>query len=116
MKNLLKTIFVLIVSFIAGMCLHKYQSHLGYNPVRGSCITDTVTVYDTISYIEPAPILSHLTRYKQVKIPESDINRVTDNLSEIRADTTLLESMDACMEDSDSIIVQLPITQNVYEE
>lgn len=115
MKNLLKTIFVLIVSFIAGMCLHKCQSPLGNKSIRGSCVTDTITVYDTISYVEPAPVMSRQTGCEQVKIPKGDIKGVINSLPKIRADTALLGSMDTCMEDSDSITIQLSITQNIYE-
>ena len=116
MKNFLKILLVVVASLVAGAYLHKCQSPFGDAiPGREDCVVDTVKVYDTIPYIEPAPVHSQQTGYKQVTIPTSYIDRGLENLPDIRADTAGLTSADVEATVPDSLTLQLPITQNVYE-
>ena len=115
MKNFLKILLVIIASLVAGSYIHKCQSPSANLPGRGECVTDTVTIYDTIPYIEPAPVHSQQIGYKQVKIPTTYINRGVDSLPDIKADTAELASADINADTADSLTLQLPVTQNVYE-
>lgn len=115
-KSVLAIVLTFAACMVAGAYLHKCQSSSGDNiPGREDCVVDTVTVYDTIPYIEPAPVHSQQTGYKQVTIPTSYIDRGSDNLPDIRADTAGLTSADVEATAPDSLTLQLPITQNVYE-
>lgn len=114
-KNILAIVFILAICISVGAYLHKCQSPPGDIPGRGECVMDTVTIYDTIPYIEPAPVHSQQIGYKQVKIPTTYINRGVDSLPDIRADTAELASADVDATAPDSLTLQLPITQNVYE-
>lgn len=67
MKNFLKILLVIIASLVAGSYIHKCQSPSANLPGRGECVTDTVTIYDTIPYIEPAPVHSQQIGYKDRK-------------------------------------------------
>lgn len=116
MKNFLKILLVVVASLVAGAYLHKCQSPPGDNiPGREAIETDTITVYDTIPYIGPAPVHSQQVGSKKVTIPTSYIDRGIENLPDIRADTTELTSADVEATAPDSLTLQLPITQNVYE-
>lgn len=128
MKNFLKILLVVVASLVAGAYLHKCQSPPGDNiPGREAIETDTITVYDTIPYIGPAPVHSQQVGSKKVTIPTSYIDRGIlspqcsesarrlENLPDIRADTTELTSADIEATAPDSLTLQLPITQNVYE-
>lgn len=127
MKDILKILIVIIVSLIAGFYLHNCQSPPDNTPGREECVTDTTTIYDTIPYIEPAPVHSQQTGTKKITIPTSCIDRGilspqcsesavrSENLPDIRADTAELTSADVEATAPDSLILQLPVTQNVYE-
>ena len=92
MKNFLKILLVVVASLVAGAYLHKCQSPPGDNiPGREAIETDTITVYDTIPYIGPAPVHSQ------------------------QVGSTELTSADVEATAPDSLTLQLPITQNVYE-
>ncbi len=111
-----KLLLVIVGCMAAGAYLHKCQSPSGDNiPGQEYCVVDTVTVYDTIPYIEPAPVHSQQTGCKQVTIPTSYINRGLENQPDIRVDTAGLTSADVETTAPDSLTLQLPITQNVYE-
>lgn len=116
MKNFLKILLVVVASLVAGAYLHKCQSPPGDNiPGQEAIETDTIMVYDTIPYIEPAPVHSQQVGSKKVTIPMSYIDRGIENLPDIRADTAELTSADVEATTPDSLTLQLPITQNVYE-
>lgn len=116
MKNFLKIFLIVVASLAAGAYLHRCQSSPGDNiPGREDCVLDTVTVYDTVPYIEPAPVHSQQTGYKQVTIPTSYIDQGSESLPDIRADTFELKGADVEAIVPDSLILQLPITQNIYE-
>ncbi len=119
MKNYLKILLVVVASLVAGAYLHKCQSLPGDNiPCREAIEieTDTVTVYDTIPYIEAAPVSSHQIGYKAVKVSASCIIGRGDALPCIIADTTVqLSGAVITAEGTDSLTLQLPMTQNVYE-
>lgn len=115
MKDFLKILLAVVTSLVAGAYLPKCQSPSRDNPGRETIEIDTLTVYDTIPYIEPAPVDSQQTGYKQVTLPTSYIDRGLENLPDIRADTAELTSSDVKATAPDSLTLQLPITQNVYE-
>lgn len=115
MKDFLKILLVVIVGLIAGSYIHKCQSPPSDIPGRSDCMTDTITVYDTIPYIEPAPVHTRQAGYKEVTIPTEYIDRGVDDLPDIRADTTEIASADVVAETPDSLTLRLPFTQNVYE-
>ena len=115
-KDILAIVLVIVACMAAGAYLHKCQSPPGDNiPGREAIETDTITIYDTIPYIEPAPVHSQQVGSKKVTIPTSYIDRGIENLPDIRADTAELTSADAEVTTPDSLTLQLPITQNVYE-
>lgn len=115
-KDILAIVLVIVACMAAGAYLHKCQSPPGDNiPGREAIETDTITIYDTIPYIEPAPVHSQQVGSKKVTIPTSYIDRELENLPDIRADTAGLTSADVEATVPDSLTLQLPITQNVYE-
>lgn len=115
-KDILAIVLVIVACMAAGAYLHKCQSPPGDNiPGREAIETDTITIYDTIPYIEPAPVHSQQVGSKKVTIPTSYIDRGIENLPDIRADTAELASADVETIATDSLTLQLPITQNVYE-
>lgn len=114
-KSILAIVLIIVACMAAGVYLHKCQSPHGEIPGREAIETDTITVYDTIPYIEPAPVHSQQTGSKKVTIPTPYIDRGTENLPDIRADTAELTSADVEATAPDSLTLQLPITQNVYE-
>ena len=115
-KDILAIVLVIVACMAAGAYLHKRQSPPGDNiPGREAIETDTITIYDTIPYIEPAPVHSQQVGSKKVTIPTSYIDRGIENLPDIRADTAELTSADVEVTTPDSLTLQLPITQNVYE-
>lgn len=116
MKDFLKILLVVVASLVAGAYLHKCQSPPGDIPGREDCVMDTVKVYDTIPYIEPAPVSTTPIGFINVTIPAPAIPSANlDSLPEIRADTAELASADVDATAPDSLTLQLPITQNVYE-
>lgn len=116
MKDFLKILVVVIASLIAGAYMHKCQSPPGDIPGRGDCVTDTTTVYDTIPYIEPAPVSTTPIGFINVTIPAPAIPGASlDSLPDIRADTAEPAIADVKADTPDSLTLQLPITQNVYE-
>lgn len=116
MKDFLKILLVVVASLVAGAYLHKCQSPPGDIPGREDCVMDTVKVYDTISYIEPAPVSTTPIGFINVTIPAPAIPSANlDSLPDIRADTAELASVDVDATAPDSLTLQLPITQNVYE-
>lgn len=115
-KDILAIVLVIVACMATGAYLHKCQSPPGDNiPGREAIETDTITIYDTIPYIEPAPVHSQQVGSKKVTIPTSYIDRGIENLPDIRADTAELTSADVEVTTPDSLTLQLPITQNVYE-
>ena len=116
MKDFLKILLVVVASLVAGAYLHKCQSPPGDIPGREDCVMDTVKVYDTIPYIEPAPVSTTPIGFINVTIPAPAIPSANlDSLPEIRADTAELASADVKADTPDSLTLQLPVTQNVYE-
>lgn len=125
MKDFLKIFLIIIAGIITGAYLQKCQSPLS-DTARNDYVSDTITVYDTVKHIAPTPLLSQQAGTKQIKIPLSSFvyriecfskeyaNQTTDSLPKIRADTTQIETTDVAAE-TDSITLQLPLTQNVYE-
>ncbi len=127
MKDFLKILLAVIASLIAVPYIQKCQSPPDNIPGRGECVADTITLYDTIPYIEPAPVRSQHIGLKKVtilspfrsesaeRLPTDYIDRGADSLPDIRADTAELGSADVKADIPDSLTLQLPVTQNVYE-
>ena len=86
--------------------------------------TTRVTVYDTIPFIKPPPKDSVVIRYITERLPVADVkeenfpikdttNHIEDKLEKV-ADS---ETVSDCHHlDRDSVKVQIPITQKVYED
>lgn len=116
-KDILAIVLIIVACMAAGAYLHKCQSPPGDNiPGREAIETDTITVYDTIPYIEPAPVHSQQVGSKKVTIPTSYIDRGIENLPDIRADTAGQICATISADNPDSLTLQLPITQNVYKD
>lgn len=114
MKDFFKFAAAIIASFILGAYLHRCQSP-PQTAEPYEAMRDTITVYDTIPYIEPAPVHSQQVGSKKVTIPTSYIDRGIENLPDIRADTAGQICATISADNPDSLTLQLPITQNVYE-
>ena len=116
-KNILAIVFILAICISVGAYLHKCQSPPGDIPGRGECVMDTVTIYDTIPYIEPAPESSTPKGYISVTVPAPmpGHGERADSLPDIRADTADQICATNSADNPDSLTLQLPITQNVYE-
>lgn len=115
LRNTFAIALVLAGCIFAGAYLQKCQKPSGDTLGREEPVIDTITVYDTIPYIEPAPVHSRQVGSKKVTIPTLYIDREIDNLPDIRADTAELAGADVEAVFPDSLTLQLPITQNVYE-
>lgn len=115
--HLLKVLLVVAVCLTAGAYMHKCQSppHSGY--AGEECVVDTVTVYDTIVYAQPSPSRSLTLGMKTITIPVPAqwLHTDTEELPDIRTDTAVETSADVIAYTPDSLTLQLPITQNVYE-
>lgn len=119
MKEFLKILIIVAASLLAGAYIHKCQSpdscEIGTMP--GGCRADTVTYVDTITYYKPIPANTSISGYKFITLPYPYIQSksLADTLPQIRADTEVGEvEIDAA--DNDSMIIKLPIVQNVYED
>lgn len=92
-----------VVVFFISLCLNVHfctKRHQGY-------IKDT-TIYDTIPYFQPVPKDSIVIRYQNVKLPVISSNNNTDELHGASgSDTGII---------LDSVNVEVPITQKVYED
>ena len=120
MKDFMKIFVVVIACLMAGAYMHKCQSPRDSISARGECVVDTITVYDTIPCVEPAPVSSQEIGYKKVTIHKGQV----ENLPDKRADAAEPESADVASyeggrgmtaDTTDSLTFQLPVTQKVYE-
>jgi len=129
MKGYLKILLIIVVSLIAGSYLHKCQSPPGNIPDRTECITDTLTVYDTISYKMPKPQSEQALDTRRYTLPIYCFSSVAGseplqrNATESLCVDTLITS--SCYGtgaggeprcSNDSAIVELPIIQQHYAD
>lgn len=116
MKEFVKIMLIAAAGIIAGACLQRCHSG-GADNLRG-VVADTVTYLDTIPYIEPAPVSTTPIGFISVTVPAPATSRHSanlDSLPDIRADTTALVCANISADNPDSLTLQLPVTQNVYE-
>lgn len=108
MKELTKFLVYALVGVL--LCLNVYQCHRGkQNPILG-VYTDTLTVFDTIPVYKPVPRDSVVIRYVTEKLPA--VPKMPETVPNPRDSVgnfgkTVPE---------DSVTVQIPITQKVYED
>lgn len=117
MKDFFKILLIVVVSLVAGAYMHKCQSPHSDSPP--GTITDTTTYIDTIPYIEPAPVSTTPIGFISVTVPAPATHGHStslDSLPDIRADTTTQICATISADNPDSLTLQLPITQNVYED
>lgn len=100
---------------IAGAFMHRCQSLPPGLPAQQETETDTITVYDTVPYIEPAPVRTRQAGFKEITVPGAYIESGLEKAPDMRNDTTGLTCGGVKKADYDSVTLQLPITQNVYE-
>ncbi len=118
MKEFLKILAVVAVSIIAGAYLDRCQhpkQEAKYEP-PGYPVIDTIPYYDTIPFFAPDPVATVSAGFIDVTIPipAHRIIMPPDTLAAQPADSLLLlADMEADI--PDSLTLQLPITQNIYE-
>ena len=136
MKELAKILAYVLVGVL--LCLNVYQCHRGRAvlPTNGAYI-DTLTVYDTVRVEIPSPQEEKLLGSVTAKLPVS-VTKVSENERKLQETVQMLRDSlanfgksvpstdvkddnfpnqtSAAEEDTpDSVSVQIPITQRVYE-
>lgn len=103
-KNII--ICVLLVLLAISVFFNAISISKRYTGNMGT-ISDTtrVTTIDTIPYYKPVPKDSLVIRYKTILVPKYDENVHRDTLS-----------VDTPAPSTDSVKVEIPITQKVYED
>lgn len=100
-KNIAAALFAVLFLVSLGLNVHHYRAHNIREPVRDTYI-------DTIPFYKPVPRDSIVIRYVTERLP------ISAEKKPVRADSveTSINSQ-ACF---DSVSVQIPITQKVYED
>lgn len=133
MKELAKILAYMLVGVL--LCLNVYQCHRGRSvlPTNGAYI-DTLTVYDTVRVEIPAPQEEKPLGNVTAKLPVS-VSKVSENERKLQETVQMLrdslanfgKSVPPAADDKednfpnqseqtqDSVTVQIPITQRVYE-
>ena len=134
MKELAKILAYVLVGVL--LCLNVYQCHRGRTLPTSGVLTDTLTVYDTVRVEIPAPKEEKPLGSVTAKLPVS-VPKVSENERKLQETVQILRDSlanfgksvpstdvkeDNCpnktgaAEDTpDSVSVQIPITQRVYE-
>ena len=118
MWNRIKNIFaaLLVAVFIASLCLNVHFCSMRKKGIAASDTT-RVTIFDTIPYPLPVPKDSIVVRYITEKLPVSTEN---SNFSTENGNITQenIPEIGNISSDNipDSIAVDIPITQKVYED
>lgn len=126
--------FVILLCVLLGMsiALNFYQYAIRIERCE-DIVSDTITVYDTIPYIKPTPTDSALLGYVTEKLPVSVPKLQKYTLKFPKSSEKLQDSVDNFSNNvpnfdeevnfptktddfPDSINVQIPITQKVYED
>lgn len=119
MKDWLKVLIIAVVCLLAGAYLHKCQTpgSVSHGTITNGEVRDTLIVRDTIKIEKPAATSSSNLGYLDITIPTSKGTNKTDTLPYIRADTdTAFVVYTDVSAERDSMTIQLPIVQNVYED
>lgn len=117
MKDFFKILLIVVASVIIGAQMQKCQSPWseGDNKPPGA-VVDTVTYVDTIPYYEPVATSTAYLGYKFLTVPYFIKSEDTDTLPRIRADTEIGEIIIDATANKDSMRLELPIVQSVYED
>lgn len=110
-----KLLLVIAGCMAAGAWLQKMSVTHDCAHRPADCVTDTVIVYDTASYVRPMPIRTSSVGFKSVCILPARISAFgADSAAEVREvpDTLRVNAPDVTI---DSMTVQLPVVQNIYE-
>lgn len=130
MKDYIKIILIIAVSLAVGSFLHKCQSPPRNIPGRTECVTDTITVYDTIPYYAPQPQSEVALGLRPYTLPtyyfigkgaggEPRQRSINDSICEDSTATAYHYGTGAGGEPrscKDSAIVELPIIQRHYAD
>lgn len=127
----MKKAFVILLCVLLGLsvALNFYQYEIRIERYE-DIVSDTITVYDTIPYIKPNPTDSTLLGYVTAKLPVSvpkverlDTQIKKDSVPKFGEEINFLtkidnkgNSPDISANFPDSVNVQIPITQKVYED
>ena len=129
MKELAKILAYVLVGVL--LCLNVYQCHRGRAvlPTNGAYI-DTITVYDTVRVEIPAPQGEKPLGSVTAKLPVS-VTKVSENERKLQETVQMLRDSlksvpptayvkednfpNKSEQTQDSVTVQIPITQRVYE-
>lgn len=103
-KAVVILVVLLIASIVANLCFYIRDG-----PQKA--IVYTECHIDTIPYFLPVPVDSVVLRYETVTLP---IANPTDGIEQTLVSETTLDS--TLIENNDSVAVQIPITQKVYED
>lgn len=132
-SRLARYLLIVIVSLFAGALLHKCQSGSGGMKEERGCKVDTVTYVDTVKYYAPAPSATNLLGTMTLTVPYTykkgvgagglerqcasvDSTRVHDIITPDSTRTlTLGTGAGGEPRLCDSVQIELPIVQNVYE-
>lgn len=133
MKEFTKILAYVLVGVL--LCLNVYQCHRGRTLPTSGVLTDTLTVYDTARVEIPAPKEEKPLGSVTAKLPVS-VPKVSENERKLQETVQILRDSlanfgktvpddkednfpnktDVAAEDApDSVTVQIPITQRVYE-
>lgn len=111
--GVVKLLLLTVGCMVAGGYVHKCQSAHGDMSGGVECVADTVRVYDTIPYIEPAPKaetgLGTVIRLFPVFIAKESVAEnvpVPDTIADENIPTSVMP---------DTVAVEMPITQREYE-
>lgn len=134
MKELAKILAYVLVGVL--LCLNVYQCHRGRTLPTSGVLTDTLTVYDTVRVEIPAPKEEKSLGSVTAKLPVS-VPKVSENERKLQETVQILRDSlanfgksvpgtdvkednfpnktGAAEDTPDSVSVQIPITQRVYE-
>lgn len=134
MKDFAKILLIVIVSLFAGALLHKCQSGSGGTADERGCVRDTTIYVDTVKYIAPAPTTQTALGTMTLTVPYTYKKGVgagglerqcsVDTNTCIGPETFTADTMRTLTLGTgaggeprlcDSVQIELPIVQNVYE-
>lgn len=113
MKELWKFVAYAIIGIL--ICLNVYQCHRGRTTLPLGVYTDTLTIYDTVPVPIPTPKDSVVIRYITERLPAvvDDDNKPVEEPCDSLPTPVLPDSTIVIKQDS--VKVEIPITQKVYE-
>ena len=111
MKKFLWLIIAVIVSSCITFFLARGVKRDGQKSWHDQ-MTDTITYRDTIPYYMPVPVHVKPNGKTKVTLSAKSLRAALDSLPHIRADTASVASL---QEESDSIQIEIPMSQSVYK-